>query len=580
MTHLTQYLIDLPLVPAILLKVTCVLSVGWILHCGLARKNPRWQVLLWRGVVVGVFMVTLLTPYHYMPIPVVRPSEPVLPAELFPVASPVVVVHTEAGPAPEPQSIDASQPSFSLSTWVFEHAWALAYGIWLLVTSVLVLRLVIGYIRVKHRMCASYPATEVMQQSLDRIARDLQCQRRIALRCSPDLATPFLTGVLRPTIILPEEMQDSERETQLPAMLTHELVHLMSGDLIWMLVTRLFSTVLWFHPLTWKLCDAHGKACEAVCDGVAADYVGDADHYAAVLAHVALRVSGRLPGLAGIPMAREANIVTRLRRLKQKIDSAPLTRQSVTICVLAGVILFTGLGGLNFVHADTDSHPPQDTASHDGTPTEGEIVALGPHEAESRSAVRETPDEAIWVPLPVILPKRTFEPRRGSPRLDFPVPRDVTNVALNKSVTASTDPPFKGTLAQIVDGDKEPVMEAEVELGRGTQWVQIDLESPHELFAILFWHFHRQERVYYDVVVQVADDPGFTRNVRTLFNNDDDNSSGLGVGRDQHYLETYEGKLVNAGQAVAQYVRLYSNENTLNDRSHYLEVEIYGRPVR
>jgi hypothetical protein len=208
--------------------------------------------------------------------------------------------------------------------------------------------------------------------------------------------------------------------------------------------------------------------------------------------------------------------------------------------------------------------------------------------------VQETLDSVILVPLPITLPRSTgertrpypggfvdnLEPFKRGPRLDFLVPRDVTNVALNKPVTASTDPPFKGTLAQIVDGDKEAIIGAEVDLGRKTQWVQIDLESPHELSAVLFWHYHWQERVYFDVVVQVADDPGFTTNVRTLFNNDGDNSSGQGVGRDQHYRETYEGKLVNARQEVAQYVRLYSNENALNDRSHYVEVEVYGRPVR
>ena len=108
--------------------------------------------------------------------------------------------------------------------------------------------------------------------------------------------------------------------------------------------------------------------------------------------------------------------------------------------------------------------------------------------------------------------------------------------------------------------------------------MQVDLESPHELWAILFWHFHWQERVYYDVVVQVSDDPDFITNVRTLFNNDMDNTSGLGVGEDKNYVETYEGKLVNARQEVAQYVRLYSHGNNLNDRNHYLEIEVYGRP--
>ena len=136
-----------------------------------------------------------------------------------------------------------------------------------------------------------------------------------------------------------------------------------------------------------------------------------------------------------------------------------------------------------------------------------------------------------------------------------------------------------GELSQIVDGDKEATEDGLVDLGPMKEWVQIDLGAKHELWAILFWHFHKQERVYFDVVVQVADDPDFVTNVRTVFNNDTDNSSGLGVGTDKHYIDTSEGKLLDAKQEVAQYVRLYSNQNNLNDRSHYLEVEVYGRPI-
>ena len=72
----------------------------------------------------------------------------------------------------------------------------------------------------------------------------------------------------------------------------------------------------------------------------------------------------------------------------------------------------------------------------------------------------------------------------------------------------------------------------------------------------------------------------FTSDVRTLFNNDIDNGSGRGVGTDKLYVETYEGKLIDAKGAKARYVRLYSRGNNRNDYNHYLEVEVYGRPAR
>jgi hypothetical protein len=84
--------------------------------------------------------------------------------------------------------------------------------------------------------------------------------------------------------------------------------------------------------------------------------------------------------------------------------------------------------------------------------------------------------------------------------------------------------------------------------------------------------------VYHDVVVQVSDDPAFKTGVRTLFNNDHDNSSGLGAGSDHAYVETHEGRLIPAEGVRARYVRLYSNGNTTDELNDYCEVEVYGQP--
>ena len=82
------------------------------------------------------------------------------------------------------------------------------------------------------------------------------------------------------------------------------------------------------------------------------------------------------------------------------------------------------------------------------------------------------------------------------------------------------------------------------------------------------------------MVVQTADDKDFITNVRTLFNNDHDNSAGLGLGQDKEFWDTYEGKLIDAAGAKSRYVRLYSNGSTADDQNHYTEVEVYGLPAK
>ena len=196
------------------------------------------------------------------------------------------------------------------------------------------------------------------------------------------------------------------------------------------------------------------------------------------------------------------------------------------------------------------------------------------------------------VPIPIQLPKPMFEgtPQNlsvpnlqkplGRPRDPFLAPAGVTNVAKGKKVTSSDSEPVIGEIEQVTDGDRKGADGSFVELGPGVQHVTIDLGAPHEVFAVLFWHFHKTPRVYFDVVIQVADDADFKKNVRTLFNNDHDNTSGLGAGKDMNYVETAEGKLVDARGSRARYVRLYSKGNSANQLNHYVEAEVFGRSAK
>lgn len=196
------------------------------------------------------------------------------------------------------------------------------------------------------------------------------------------------------------------------------------------------------------------------------------------------------------------------------------------------------------------------------------------------------------VPIPLQLPKPMFEgtPQNlsvpnlqkplGKPREPFLAPAGVTNVAKGKKVVSTDMEPVIGDLEQVTDGDKKGAEGSFVELGPGVQHVTIDLGALHEIYAIVFWHFHKTPRVYFGVVVQIADDAGFTKNVRTLFNNDTDNKAGLGAGKDMNFIETSEGKLVDAKGGKARFVRLYSRGNNANDLNHFVEVEVYGRPAK
>ena len=135
-------------------------------------------------------------------------------------------------------------------------------------------------------------------------------------------------------------------------------------------------------------------------------------------------------------------------------------------------------------------------------------------------------------------------------------------------------------IGSITDGDREATDGSFVELGPGVQWIQIDLGKRCKIYAVSLWHYHQEMRVYHDVVVRIAADADFLTNVTTVFNNDHDNSARLGVGKDKPYLEVFKGKLIGVKGVEGRFVRLYSNGNTSNGANDYIEVEVYGTPLK
>ena len=195
-------------------------------------------------------------------------------------------------------------------------------------------------------------------------------------------------------------------------------------------------------------------------------------------------------------------------------------------------------------------------------------------------------DKALELELPKPKFSGTPVPIKGIPHLEktsqgarapLMVPDDVENVSDGKEVTSSDDWPIIGELEFLTDGDMDADEGYYVELGPELQWVQIDLEASKEIFAIALWHYHSQARAYHDVVVQVSDDAEFSSGVTTVFNNDHDNSSGLGRGKDKAYIESYEGKLIDVDGVSGQYVRFYSQGNSTDTMNHYIEAQVFGR---
>lgn len=156
------------------------------------------------------------------------------------------------------------------------------------------------------------------------------------------------------------------------------------------------------------------------------------------------------------------------------------------------------------------------------------------------------------------------------------VPRSGVELISKGASVTSSDPAPLGELSWITDGEKFGDDGYFVDLLPLRQWIQIDLGETREIWLIWTWMYFKSVVMYNDVAIRISDDPSFA-NARTVFNNDHDDSSGMGAGSDESWLETNMGHPVKVNGVRGRYVRLYSSGRSIDDTNQWIEVEVYGR---
>lgn len=339
-----EKLFHLPFAVDLLLRLTLLLALAWGLHFLLARANPRWRVLLWRCVAVALLAI----PVAMLLLPAIEIA--LLPA---PEAS-STVTGIQSAMAFDAVPARAMRPPEQ--TWrilLSQNLLLLWTLLWVSIAGGLLFRAILLNVRFHHRLQDARPAPPELVEMLRQTAASLGCKRPVELRIATWSSIPFLIGIRRPRLILPERMQAEDYRRELPAVFAHELAHLRSEDIAWMGLTEFVRALLWFHPLAWKIKTVHCAACEAVCDAVAAGYVGGSQDYSRTLSRVALELTGTVSPIGGLPMARSARICQRLEQLKRGLSHLPLPRKWVTTSLLMGSLLWIGLSTLRPGYAES-----------------------------------------------------------------------------------------------------------------------------------------------------------------------------------------------------------------------------------
>jgi hypothetical protein len=84
------------------------------------------------------------------------------------------------------------------------------------------------------------------------LARDMGLASMPRLRASSEISVPFVVGLNSPTIVVPSESLQctpGQRRT----VLAHEITHVLRGDFLAIMLSRITCALYWIHPLAWSV---------------------------------------------------------------------------------------------------------------------------------------------------------------------------------------------------------------------------------------------------------------------------------------------------------------------------------------
>ena len=148
-----------------------------------------------------------------------------------------------SAPASVAESVSSLAPTPQASADPMQIWLAVGMTVWLVGVAVILLYAIVQYIRLKRRV------SDAVRSELDVYETDA-------------VTSPFVTGFLRPRIILPVGMRANERRL----VLLHERAHIYRYDYLAKPAAFLILTLHWFNPLVWLAFRLFCDDMEASCD--------------------------------------------------------------------------------------------------------------------------------------------------------------------------------------------------------------------------------------------------------------------------------------------------------------------------
>jgi TonB family protein len=174
------------------------------------------------------------------------------------------------------------------------------------------------------------------QGEADRLATHLGIEHTVRV-LETGSGMPMTFGVLRPTVLLPEEARAWSGE-RLRVVLLHELAHVLRGDAATHLLARTALALHWWNPLAWTMWREFLKERERATDDLVLGTGAKASEYAGHLLEIARTMQARPASAAGVAMARRSQLEGRLLAILDTRTARGQQGRAATVAAVAVAI--------------------------------------------------------------------------------------------------------------------------------------------------------------------------------------------------------------------------------------------------
>lgn len=214
---------------------------------------------------------------------------------------------------------------------------------WLLGVMVLLLRLLgqLAYVqRLKVYGIAQFPAT--WREKLQELESKLGIRRAVQYLLSYRVNSPMAFGWLRPVVLFPAALFKELEDTQIYAILAHELAHIKRNDFLVNLLQQLLLTLFFYHPGLWWMSARIEEEREHSCDDLAVRITKQPIGYAKTLLHLTetqMNKSTVAMGYQGSNPSNRKGFRARITRLLSNSLTKASFSEGITTASILGLTL-------------------------------------------------------------------------------------------------------------------------------------------------------------------------------------------------------------------------------------------------